>query len=301
MARPAAKQPRGFLGWLQGPTVRRETLEGREVYAVVDVVAGVAGTERPEAFWAHLKKQEPGLEGVCDRVEGAGGEAVEMADLAGVLRVVQSLHSAKAERIKRWLVEQALQRLHEQEDPELALLRARQAYEKLGQARPWIDQRMRSISARQALTREWYKRGATEGEQFRQLTNALMEAAFGMDVEGLRQFKQVQGSGGNLRDQMTELELALTALAETAALVLHRSQRSEGVEALERDARSAGKIVAQTRGAIESASGRAVLQGGRRRNPEEKGNAGGSKRERGERRAKGREQRGAMEAQEGQK
>jgi hypothetical protein len=128
-----------------------------------------------------------------------------------------------------------------------------------------VDKRLRGVSARHELTGEWYKRGASESEQFRVLTNAIMRGAFGMEVEQYRQFKNLYNSGENLRDHMTDLELALTALGETVAVELHRDHDSRGFERLEADVKAAGEVVARTRAEIEQRMDRPVVQSGNHR------------------------------------
>jgi hypothetical protein len=176
-----------------------------------------------------------------------------------VFELLPLLDPARAERLKAWLSRTARERLEETDDPELAIVRSRRAYEQLGRNRQWIDQRMRSVSARHELTGEWYRRGVRDGDQFRALTNEMSTAAFGMDVETYRRYKGLFRTRENLRDHMTDLELSLLALAETTAVELHRSRRSGGFDALLLDAKEAGQIIARTRGEIESHSGRPVV------------------------------------------
>src|SRR2546423_6318643 len=104
------------------------------------------------------------------------------------------------------------QRPVEIEELELALLRIRRAYERHGYSRRWIDQRMRSVSARHELTGEWHRRGMRDGDQFRALTNEMFLAAFGMDVESYRRYKGLFRTRENLRDHLNDLELSLVAL-----------------------------------------------------------------------------------------
>src|SRR5438876_9750971 len=122
-----------------------------------------------------------------------------------------------------------------------------------------IDQRIRAVSARHELTGEWYRRGVREGEKFRDMTNAMFAAAFGMDVESYRRYKGLFRTRENLRDHMNDLELSLVALAETMGVELHRSRRSNGFDALLLDVTDAGSIVARTRRDIESQLNRAVV------------------------------------------
>jgi hypothetical protein len=197
---------------------------------------------------------------VCDFV-GTGGQmhVLEALDLEGVLRLVQSIGSPKAERIRTWLARNARERLEEAENPELAILRTRRAYEQEGYSRRWIDQRLRSVSARHELTGEWYRRGVRSSDEFRALTNELMQSAFGMNVESYRRYKGLYRTGENLRDHMTDLELALTSLGETTAAVMHRDRHTSGFDALLEDARVTGQIISKAREEIEHQTGRSVV------------------------------------------
>jgi hypothetical protein len=251
---------------LAGHDVRRHHVGGRLLFAAVDIISALAETGDPEQYWFDLKQREPQL---ANLVESAGSQAgatlpgeVEWIPLEGVLRLVQSIPSPKAERIKQWLARSARQRLEEAENPELAVIRTRKLYESKGYSPRWVDKRLRAVSARHELTSEWFKRGASESDQYRALTNEMMRGAFGTDVEGLRRFKGLHPTRENLRDHMSEIELALTSLAEAVAVNLHRTRDSHGAEQLAADAKDAGEIVAETRQAIESRTGKPVVTPG---------------------------------------
>ena len=253
---------------LSSEQVRRVlTEDGRTLYAAVDVVAALSGARQPSEYWADLKVREPALASIATQVSfAADAEAepvtLEALDAEGALRLVQSIPTGRAERVRRWLARTAAERIEEEKNPELAVMRTRRLYESRGYSRRWVDKRLRGVSARHELTGEWFKRGATESDQFRALTNAIMKGAFGMEVEAYRRHKNLFKSGENLRDHMSDLELALTALGETVAVELHRDHDSRGYEALESDARAAGDVVARTREEIEARTGRAVVQSG---------------------------------------
>jgi hypothetical protein len=261
----------GFAALLNGETVRRVLAQdGRTLYAAVDVVAALSGSRQPAEYWADLKVREPALANLSQPMSFTpDAEALPVTldgvDIEGVLRLVQSIPTARAERLRRWLAQTARERLEEENNPELAVMRTRRLYESKGYSRRWVDKRLRGVSARQELTGEWYKRGATESEQYRALTNILVKGAFGMEVEEYRRHKNLFKTGENLRDHMSDLELALTALGETVAVALHRDHDSRGYEALEADARDAGEIVARTRDEIEARTGRPVVQSGNHR------------------------------------
>lgn len=239
--------------------IRRAYHEDCTYYCVTDLIRVLTDTQYPEEFWSDLKKREPSLATLEEWLEvgsAAMTEEIAAVDAAGVFRVVQSITSPAADRVKRWLADSAVQRIEELENPELTVLRMRKAYEDQGYSPRWIDKRLRGISTRQEVTSEWARRGVSESDEYRALTNAIMDGAFGMDVERLRRYKNLQRPAQNLRDYMSDLELVLTALGETAAVALHRNRGSHGFEELMADAAEAGRIAGAARTQIEQGSAR---------------------------------------------
>jgi hypothetical protein len=283
MVKRSGKDGRGIrrpvvLAALESERVRRTAVEGHTYYAVMDVIGAAADLD-PAAAWEQLLQRDPAVADLCIRVpmEVADGEesddAILATDLEGVLRILQVVEGPRASAVRQWLAACGTARLEEADNPELAVVRARREYERRGYPRQWIDQRMRSISARAEVVGEWYKRGAQGSEDFRRLTNALILEAFGMDVEGYRQHKGLFGRE-NLRDHMSDMELSLVSLGETIGSTLHRAHGSKTVDELEKDMAAAGRVVAETRERIEKESGRPVIEGERkawseRRNPRE--------------------------------
>jgi DNA-damage-inducible protein D len=243
--------------------IDRTRQDGQTFYAVIDMIRALTGTAYPEDVWSELKRRDAHLALLTQTFETTEADGTvrqaEFVDVQGVLRVVQSLDSPRAERIKRWLAFTGQQRLAEARNPELAVLRARREYEAKGYDRRWIDKRVRSVSARHELTSEWARRGATDSQQYRELTNELTRGSFGLDVEGYRRYKGLTGSNRKLRDHMSDLELVLNQLAEQTAVALHKTRGSQGYDELVRDARDAGEIVAQARREIEARSGQPVV------------------------------------------
>lgn len=256
----------GLSALLEGDEVRRIHQDDQTWYAAADVVALLSDEVGAERLWDELKQREPKLAQLVRHVEFPSvpgrRDVSEAVDLEGLFRLIQSIPTARAERMKDWLARSGRERMREAENPELLAVRARKLYERKGYSRRWVDKRLRGISARHELTGEWFKRGATESDQFRALTNRLMYNAFGMDVENYRRYKNLTGGNQHLRDHMSDLELALTTLGETVAVALHQARDSSGIEQLEADTAEAGEIVAQTRQQIERRSGRAVVHPG---------------------------------------
>jgi DNA-damage-inducible protein D len=244
----------GLSGLLNNDNVRRMRVDGAWRYSVLDVLALLAEMNQPETLWSDLKSRDASLARLVEYREfqhpDGAAELLEVLTAEGVFRVAQAVDSPWAQRVRTWLASAARQHLEELENPELAILRARDEYQRKGRDRRWIDKRLRGVSARQELTSEWARRGATDSDEYRALTNELMQASFGMDVNTYRQSKHLTGTTANLRDHMSDVELLLTTLAESAATTLHRRHNSQGLEALVRDVRRAGAVTAQARAAL---------------------------------------------------
>jgi DNA-damage-inducible protein D len=243
---------------LNDEQIRRVVVDQRTLFAAVDILKALADSDLPAELWSDLKQREPVLASHATTADFAGS-AEDALDLEGVFRLIQSVPSDRAERLRQWLAKNARERLEEAENPELAILRTQKEYQQHGYDRDWISKRLQSIGGRRELASEWYRRGARESDEFRALTNELISASFGMDVNTYRRYKGLWRSGQNLRDHMTDLELALVSLGETVAANLHRQRRSNGFEALNADAKDAGTIVAGTRAEIERQTGHSVV------------------------------------------
>ncbi len=256
--RRSASNP--LLAILEDARVRWIEHEGETWYSAEDIVRVLTDSDHPAEFWTDLKHREPGLANIADRLEmpDGSGDVTDAVTLEGVLRMVQSISSAAAEKIKKWEARAARERVEELEDPELAWVRLQKAYGNRGYSHPWVQKRLRGMSARQELVSEWARRGVKESEEYRQLTNIIMETAFGMDVNRYRESKDLRRASQNLRDHMTDLELTLTMLAETAAVELHRDHNSQGFEQLQADVKSAGEVARLARVEIERRAGRSI-------------------------------------------
>jgi DNA-damage-inducible protein D len=253
----------GLESIIGGTGIRQAQGAGQRWFAVVDVVAALVDTADAGQYWTDLKSHEPALGDLAKPVEfhAESGETaiLDAVRMDGVLRLVQSIPSRKAERVKRWLARTARQHLDEADNPELAVLRTRKLYQRKGYAPRWVDARLRGMSARHELTAEWFKRGVAESDDYRELTNELMRSAFGMDAQGFRNYKRLAHPGLHLRDHLSDLELALLTLAETLAVTLHRERGSREFPLLHRDVTDAGAIAAETRQAIESRTGKPLV------------------------------------------
>jgi prophage antirepressor-like protein len=186
-----------------------------------------------------------------------GTQNLNCSNTEGLFRLIQSIPSPKAEPFKRWLAKVGKERLDEIENPELAMGRMQDLYEKKGYPKEWIDKRLRGIAVRQDLTDEWKQRGVTSSQEFAILTNEIMQGTFALKVDEYKQVKALARE--NLRDHMTDIELILTMLGEATTTKLHRDRDSVGMPKLKKDAKDGGAVAGRTRKDIEKQSGKPVI------------------------------------------
>jgi DNA-damage-inducible protein D len=200
--------------------------EGREIrkvwhneewyFSVVDVIEFLTGSPNPNVYWSAMKKREKQVFTFCKKVklQGLDGKNYpsDCANTEGVLRIVMSVPSPKAEPLKMWLAEQGARTIEETENPELAFDRAKELYKAKGYTDEWITRRMQTIETRKELTDEWKKRGVKEGTEYSILTATIAKGTFGMTPTEHKDMKGLKNE--NLRDHMTPLELIFTALGE---------------------------------------------------------------------------------------
>ncbi len=254
----------------QGNQIRRLWNDNEEkwYFSVVDVVAVLTESVNPQVYWRVLKKRlidEGSNETVtkCNglRMLAADGKMrlTDVADTEVMLRIIQSIPSPNAEPFKLWLAKVGYERLEETADPELAINRALKTYLQKGYSREWINQRLKSIEIRKELTDEWENRGVKEGLEFAILTNEITEAWAGLTT---KQYKNLKGlKKENLRDNMTNLELVLNMLAETATTEISQKRQPKNFRENKRVAREGGTVAGNARKEIESKTGKKVITG----------------------------------------
>ena len=262
MKAPLAPQ----VALFEGKRIRKILHEGEWWFSIIDVVEALVGGGRPRKYWSDLKKKllQEGYEQLSDKIgqlklPSTDGKfyATDCANTETLLRIIQSIPSPKAEPLKRWLARIGRERIEEIENPELAMSRMQELYERKGYPKEWIDKRLRGIAVRQDLTDEWKDRGAATSVEFAILTNEIMEGAFGLRVDEYKQVKALARE--NLRDHMTDIELILTMLAEATTTQLHRERDSRGMMPLHRDAKDGGAVAGRTRKDIERQTGTPVV------------------------------------------
>jgi hypothetical protein len=197
-------------------------------------------------------------------IETKGGpQKINCADLGGIFRIIQSIPSPKAEPFKLWLAKIGKERIDEIADPELAVSRAKEIYEKKGYPTDWVDKRMRGIAVRNTLTDDWKEREIKKGYEFAILTNEIYKNTFNEDYKSLMKIKNLdKKNNDNLRDHMGDIELILTMLAEATSTNISKSKNSKGLAEIKTDVRKGGKIAGEAREKIEKETKRKVVTKG---------------------------------------
>lgn len=189
-----------------------------------------------------------------------GLQKMNCSNLQGIFRIIQSISSPKAEPFKQWLAKVGQERIDEMMNPELALNRSREYWQKHGRSEKWIQQRMMGQETRNKLTDYWKSAGVAEGKEYAILTNIIHHEWSGLGVQDHKKIKGL-GKSRNLRDHMSEAELIFTALAELSTRQIAESEKSQGLEENKIPARRGGKIAKDARLALEQKTGKKVVTG----------------------------------------
>ncbi len=251
----------------EGKKIRRHWDEKAEkwYFSVADVVGALSDSIDPLAYWRKLKERlkQEGSETVtkCHGLKMLATDGkmrfTDVADTEVMLRIIQSIPSPNAEPFKLWLARVGYERIEETHDPELAINRALNNYLKKGYSENWINQRLKSIEIRKALTDEWEKRGVKKGDEFAILTDDITLAWAGMNTREYKNFKALKKD--NLRDNMTNLELVLNMLAETATTEISQKRTPKNFIENRKVAKEGGKIAGSARKQIEAKTGKKAV------------------------------------------
>lgn len=242
--------------------------EEKYFFSVVDIIRILTDSvdyQTARKYWKVLKGRllKEGNETVTNcyqlKLPAADGKKrlTDMADLQGIFRLIQSVPSKKAEPIKQWLAQLGEQRVDQMIDPELTFQMAVEDYRRQGYSDKWINERMRSIEMRKELTDEWHRAGIHEQKDFAILTNILTKAWSGMTTGEYKHHKGLTKE--NLRDNMTNIELALNTLAEVTATEISRQRHPQGMAQSSQTAKEGGEVARNARKDIESRIGHTVI------------------------------------------
>ena len=256
------------LALFNGKSIRKVVFQKEWWFSVVDVVEALTDSVRPAAYWTAMKarvesEDEIQLSTICRQLKLVAKDGkkyeTDCANTEGMLRIIQSIPSPKAEPFKRWLARVGYERIEELNDPEKALNRSREYWQKLGRSEEWIQRRMSGQETRNKLTDYWSNREVSKGDEFAILTNIIHEEWTDLTVKG---HKELQGlKSQNLRDHMSEEELLFTALAELSTRRIAEVDQAVGLEKNKAPAKKGGKIAKDARLALEAKTGKSIVTG----------------------------------------
>ena len=235
-------------------------------FSIIDVISVLTGTANPRRYWSDLKRKLK-AEGANELYEkivqlkmlSSDGKRykTDVANTEQLLRIIQSIPSPKAEPFKAWLAMVGKERIEETIDPEQAIDRALDTYLKKGYSEEWIHQRLLAIRIRNELTDEWKKRGVQKGKEYAILTDEISRAWSGMTTG---QYKRLKGlTKENLRDNMTDLELVLTMLAEASTTDISKTAKPQTFAENKQVAKQGGEVAGIARKALEARTGKPVI------------------------------------------
>lgn len=252
--------------------IRRHYDEKTETwyFSVVDIIGVLieqVDFKKAQSYWTTLKSRliKEGNESVtkCDRLKMLSSDGklynTDVANVEILLRLIQSVPSPKAEPVKLWLAKVGYERMQEMTDPERALNRSREYWQKQGRSAAWIQQRMMGQEVRNKLTDYWSDNEVQKGNEFAILTNIIHEEWTELSVRDHKNLKGLKTQ--NLRDHMSEEELIFTALAEISTRRIAETDEAKGLEENKIPAKKGGKIAKDARLALEEKTGKSVVTG----------------------------------------
>lgn len=233
-------------------------------FSIVDIVEILSESNNPKQYIKKMKMRDESLASswgtICTltKMKGSDGKYYKQmaADTEGVFRIIQSIPSPKAEPFKQWIAKVAAHRLDQMQDPELSIDQAVNDYRRLGYSEGWINNRLKSIEVRKALTDEW-KRGGVQGQQYATLTDIITKEWSGKTTKQYKNFKGLKKE--NLRDNMTNVELALNTLAEASAAEISKQQNPKGLTQNKNVAKKGGSVAKAARNQLEKQLGHSVI------------------------------------------
>ena len=239
--------------------------EEKWYFSIVDVVAVLTDSADPSAYWRKLKQRlkQEGNETVTNchalKLRAADGKMrmTDVADTEQLFRLIQSIPSPKAEPFKQWMAQVAALRLDQMQDPEMSIEQAIADYKRLGYSDQWINRRIKSIEVRKELTDEWHRSGVKEGVEYATLTDIITREWSGMTTKQYKHHKGLKKE--SLRDNMTNVELALNMLAEASTTEISRQKNPKGFRQSAKVAQEGGSVAAAARKQLESKTGKSAI------------------------------------------
>ena len=241
-------------------------------FSVVDVISALTDSKIPRNYWSDLKRKliEEGSELheniVQLKMKAKDGKfrETDTLDTKGILRLIESVQSSKAEPFKLWLATLGKERIDEVFDPEIAVNRAIDYYRNKGYSDKWIEARLKGILDRKKLTDIWKENGIKENYEYAVLTNDIYKTWSGMKASEYKKYKNIRKE--SLRDNMTDVEVALTDLGEIATRELAKKHKPQGLKANRKIAKAGGEVAKTARDDLEQKLGETIISKGNRLN-----------------------------------
>lgn len=241
--------------------------DDKELYffCIIDVVEALTDSNDPKQYIKRMRQRDPGLNSVWGTIctphqflssDGKRHQA-NCASLGGVLRIIQSIPSPKAEPFKRWLAQVGADRLHQMQDPELGIQQSLADFKRLGYSDNWINQRLKSIEIRKDLTDQWKAHGVDEGTGYATLTDIIYQSWAGLTAKKYKQLKGLRKE--NLRDHMTNEELVMNMLAELTTTNITKEEHPISMSEHAQAASRGGSVARVAREAFEQQTGKKVV------------------------------------------
>ena len=239
--------------------------EEKWYFSVQDIVEILSESKDVKQYIKRMRSRNPELNTnwgtICTPLAmlAADGKMrkIQTSNTEGILRIIQSIPSKKAEPFKQWLAKVGAERIDEIEDPELAFERAMETYLKKGYSKDWINQRLKSIEIRKELTDEWDSKGVKKGLEYAILTNEITKAWSGFTTKEYKAFKELKKE--NLRDNMTNLELVFNMLAEASTTEISKEKSPKTFIENKQVAKKGGKVANAARVQLEKTTGKKVI------------------------------------------
>ena len=247
----------------EGKPIRKVWYNEEWYFSVIDVIEVLTDSPSPKTYWSMMKKREFQPFTFCERLKLTANDGrkrlTDCANTKGILRIIMSIPSPKAEPLKLWLAEVGMERIEETENTELLTKRQIELYRAKGYPDEWIEKRMDTIDKRNKLTDEWKNRGVKEGQEYSILTAIIAKGTFGLTPKEHKELKSLTKPAQNLRDHMTPLELIFTSLGEETTRQLAIKGNAKGFNENQDKAMIGGKTAGELLGTFEERTGLTVV------------------------------------------
>ncbi|MEI8055682.1 MAG: Bro-N domain-containing protein [bacterium] len=248
----------------EGKKIRKVWHDNKWWFVILDVIAALTNSVQPDGYLKDMRRRDNELSKGWGQIatpllvptEG-GQQKMNCANTEGILRIIQSIPSPKAEPFKLWLARVGYERIQEIENPELATKRTREIYKAKGYSGAWIEKRMRGIEIRATLTDAWKKHGVNEAKEYEILTAEISKAAFGVTPS---EYKKIKGlKRENLRDHMNDLELIFSMLGEAATTEITNVEHPAGFHENKKVSKRGGNVAKEALIRLEKETGKKVV------------------------------------------